>query len=95
MTMDKRALHQLIDQLPDVKTDEAAKLLIALLRHDETAISAEDRAWLDAGANDVARALAEAEDEIPPEDLQAWLAAFESLAQPCTYVPGRGFVPLP
>lgn len=96
--MDKHDLHRLIDQLPDRQTDEAARLLVALLRQSapatasEDLMTAEDRAWLDAGMADLVSALAEVEADVPPEELRAWFAAFEDKARPCVYVPGQGFV---
>jgi hypothetical protein len=99
--MDKRDLHRLIDRLPDVKTDEAARLLVALLREagfgaqGEDLPADDDRAWQDAGLGELAANLAAIEADVPPEDLRVWLAAFERKARPCTYVPGQGFVPHP
>ena len=101
MSVDKLDLHRLIDQLPDIKTDEAARLLVALLRRAgagavvEGAPTDEDQAWLDAGLNDMATNLAALEADVPPEDLRVWHAAFERKARPCVYVPGQGFKAMP
>lgn len=101
MAVDKHDLHRLIDQLPEIKTDEAARLLVALLRQvgsdelGEAEMADEDRAWLNAGIASMAKALEDLEAEVPPEELKTWLAAFDRQARPCVYVPGQGFVPTP
>lgn len=101
MAVDKLDLHRLIDQLPDIKTEEAARLLVALLRQvgpigiGEAEMADEDRAWLNAGIASMTEALEDLEADVPPDELKSWLAAFDSQARPCVYVPGQGFVPTP
>ncbi len=50
----------------------------------------EDRAWLEAGAHDLARALAEAESDIPLKELAAYLEAIRQRAVPVRWDPARG-----
>lgn len=75
-------------------------MLGALLRQvgtedlNETEMADEDRAWLDAGGESMAAALAEIEVDVSREEKQVWLAAFDRQAHPCVYVPGQGFVPV-
>ncbi|GEM_PF-2875130 len=95
----KQELHQLIDMLPEGRTDEARVLLIALLaRHHseqkEYVSDADSAIWLDEGATTLSERLAAIEADVSPEDLAAWVAALEQNAKHCQFVPGMGFVPV-
>lgn len=50
----------------------------------------EDRAWLDAGAEDAARRLEEIEADIPPAELKAYLDEITKRAKPVRWNPDRG-----
>ena len=46
---------------------------------DPEEMDEETQAWLDAGLADLRVALDELEKDIPPDELEAWLASFEAM----------------
>lgn len=79
----KEHLHQLVDQLPDSKTEAAGQLLEVLAAGDdfEEGMTAEDRAWLESDLSD--------EGALEPYD---WGPAGPPRGNPVRYVPGVGLV---
>lgn len=45
---------------------------------DPEEMDEETKAWLDAGLSDLRAALDEIERDVPPEELEAWLASFRA-----------------
>ncbi|MBX6378522.1 MAG: helix-turn-helix domain-containing protein [Clostridia bacterium] len=52
----------------------------------------EDREWLDAAAEEMAKALEETERDVPLEELAAWREAMARTVRPARYVPGKGLL---
>lgn len=79
----KERLHELVNQLPDSKTEAAAELLEALAHGDEfeKGMTAEDRAWLESDLSDMG--------QLEPYD---WGPAGPPPGNPVRYVPGLGSV---
>jgi hypothetical protein len=69
--MNRLDLHKLVDELPDAEMDEAARILVYLLRKSgntgplpDADLHAEDRAWLDTDLSQIGGL--DSEDDIDP-----------------------------
>lgn len=84
MASTKEHLHQLIDELPDSELPAVERFLefVRYESHQQSKETEEDRAWLEAGAEDAARWLEEIEAELPPEELSAYLDEVNQRARP-------------
>jgi DNA-binding Xre family transcriptional regulator len=52
----------------------------------------ETKEWLEMAGTDAMKAIHEAEKDVPPEELAAWLESTQKAAKPAKYVLGKGIV---
>jgi hypothetical protein len=52
----------------------------------------ETKEWLEMAGTDTMKAIHEAEKDVPPEELAAWLESTQKAAKPAKYVVGKGIV---
>lgn len=91
----KEELHRMIDAMPDDAV-RSLKLFAEFVQsqrraaeNDHDNLTEEDREWLEAGAEDGARALADIEAEIPFEELDEYLRETEKRVKPVRWNPKR------
>ena len=66
--------------------------LLEVIEEPVEVMDDETRDWLEASANDMHKAIALAEKDVPPEELAAWLETNHKVAKPAKYVVGKGIV---
>ena len=68
--------------------------LLEVIEEPLEEMDSETKAWLDMAGEDTMKAIREAEKDVPPEELAAWLEAFNKAGKPAKYVIGKGIVTL-
>ena len=66
--------------------------LLEVIEEPVEVMDDETRDWLEASADDMHKAIALAEKDVPPEELAAWYEAMRKTAKPAKYVVGKGIV---
>ena len=76
------------------ETGQAVSLIdvLEVIEEPVEVMDDETREWLEESANDMHKAIALAEKDVPPEEVTAWLEAMRKTAKPAKYVVGKGIV---